>query len=43
MPIAAVLFLGARAGLPALAGVVLVVAASVAIDPFVRRPRESPP
>jgi guanylate cyclase len=36
VPIAAVLFLGARAGPPALAGVVVVVAASVIIDPFVR-------
>ena len=36
VPIAAVLFLGARAGPPALAGVVIVVAAGVVIDPFVR-------
>ena len=41
VPIAAVLFLGARAGPPALAGVVIVVAASVILDPFVRgAPRE---
>ena len=38
VPIAAVLFLGARAGLPALAGVVIVVVAGVVIDPFVRDP-----
>ncbi len=36
VPIAAVLFLGARAGPTALAGVVVVVAASVLIDPLVR-------
>src|SRR4051794_15458035 len=41
VPIAAVLFLGARAGLPALAGVVIVVVAAVLIDPFLRAvPRE---
>jgi adenylate cyclase len=36
VPIAAVLFLGARAGPLALGGVVLVVAAAVVIDPFIR-------
>jgi class 3 adenylate cyclase len=36
VPIAAVLFLGPRAGPPALAGVIVVVAASVVIDPFIR-------
>jgi class 3 adenylate cyclase len=36
VPIAAVLFLGARAGPLALAGVVVVVAAGVVIDPFIR-------
>ena len=36
VPIGAVLFLGARAGPPALAGVVAVVAAGVVIDPIVR-------
>ncbi len=36
VPIAAVLFLGARAGPPALLGVVIVVAASVLIDPLVQ-------
>ena len=36
VPIAAVLFLGARAGPLALAGVVAVVAAGVVIDPFIR-------
>ena len=36
VPIAAVLFLGARAGPPALAGVVVVVVAGVIIDPLIR-------
>ena len=36
VPIAAVLFLGARAGPLALAGVVVVVAAGLVIDPFIR-------
>ncbi len=36
VPIAAVLFLGARAGPLALGGVVIVVAASVVIDPLIR-------
>ena len=36
VPIAAVLFLGARAGPPALAGVIVVVAAAVLIDPLIR-------
>ena len=36
VPIAAVLFLGARAGPPALAGVVVVVVAGVVIDPFIQ-------
>ncbi len=36
VPIAAVLFLGARAGPLALAGVVVVVVAGVVIDPFIR-------
>ena len=36
MPIGSVLFLGARAGRPALAGVVTVVAAAVVVDPIVR-------
>ena len=42
VPIAAVLFLGARAGPPALGGVVLVAAAAVLIDPFVRDPPPEP-
>ena len=36
VPIAAVLFLGPRAGLPALAGVIIVVLVGVLIDPSVR-------
>jgi adenylate cyclase len=41
VPLTAVLFLGARAAAPALGGVVLVVVAAVAIDPFVpAAPRE---
>ena len=42
VPIAAVLFLGARAGRPALAGVVVVVVAGVLIDPFIRTPAPEP-
>jgi class 3 adenylate cyclase len=42
VPIAAVLFLGARAGLPALVGLVLVVALAVVIDPYVRQPPREP-
>jgi adenylate cyclase len=41
VPLAAVLFLGARAARPALGGLVIVVLAAIAIDPFVRgEPRE---
>jgi guanylate cyclase len=36
VPIAAVLFLGPRAGLPALAGVIIVVVVGIIIDPSVR-------
>jgi class 3 adenylate cyclase len=42
VPIAAVLFLGARAGAPALAGVVVVVAVAVLIDPWIRAAPEEP-
>ncbi len=42
VPIAAVLFLGARAGRPALAGVILVVVASIVIDPFIRKAPPEP-
>ena len=42
VPIAAVLFLGSRAAVPALIGVILVVLAAVAVDPFVRVPQPEP-
>jgi adenylate cyclase len=42
VPIAAVLFLGSRAGVPALVGVVLVVAVAVVADPYIRQAPPEP-
>src|SRR3954454_15971708 len=42
VPLVAVLFLGSRAALPALAAVILVVAAAVVMDPYVRAAPRDP-